>query len=61
MSHVSDNPQNASGVLFLFKLKGNADHYRVMRKVNETHIMLTWNKFKTMARMKKMLCMYKNA
>lgn len=55
MSHVSDNPQDAFGMLLLFKLKGNIDLYRVMRKVNETHVMLTWTKINTMARMKKML------
>lgn len=35
MSHVTDKPQKASGMLLLSKFKCNVHHHRVMRKVNE--------------------------
>lgn len=34
MSHVTDKPQKASGMLLLSKLKCNVHHRRVMRKVD---------------------------
>lgn len=35
MSHVTEKPQKASGMLLLSKLKCNVHHRRVTRKVNE--------------------------
>lgn len=55
MSHVTDKPQKASGMLLLSKLKCNVHHHRVMRKVNaNTNHALTWTKFNTMVRIRKM-------
>lgn len=60
MSHVSDNPQNASGTLLPSKLKCDVPCHRATKRANANTNHARWTALHMVSRMRKMLLHIQN-